>query len=326
MKKYQITILSLGLIATSLVVGVLVWGWKYEPQVIQYFRYISQPINANKNTEVATTIISGILMHDNGDPIQEIIPIYLIKASKMSELKFEYNLEDNDDISIKEYQTDRVGGLIKFFSNQDGSFEHDTPNGEYYILFKEPWLPEETGSIGKITLEGEEKYYEIKLINNEFNPDAVEPIDTSDWLTYRNENFNYKLRYPKEWRITYRGTHPTGEGIKDSAIILSSVNTNDPEYVSIYITAKENISNKSAKDILLEIPFIERDLIKVKETYEEFKINNIDSVRYRGFFDEYKYILKSGRHKYEISPFDLGDINVFNQYIYEIITTFELLF
>jgi len=55
MQKHQLTIIVIGLVATSFVVGVLVWGWKYEPQVVQYFRLIkdtNSSVNINTNTNI----------------------------------------------------------------------------------------------------------------------------------------------------------------------------------------------------------------------------------------------------------------------------------
>ena len=33
-------------------------------------------------------------------------------------------------------------------------------------------------------------------------PQTTTEIDTSDWLTYRNEEYGYIIRYPKQWGIT----------------------------------------------------------------------------------------------------------------------------
>jgi len=49
----------------------------------------------------------------------------------------------------------------------------------------------------------------------------IEPIDTSDWQTYRNEEFGFEMKYPENWKL-----------LEDSGHILES--QAEDEYISIY--------------------------------------------------------------------------------------------
>ncbi len=37
--------------------------------------------------------------------------------------------------------------------------------------------------------------------NQNINATTTEEIDTSDWLTYKNKEYGYELKYPKDWKI-----------------------------------------------------------------------------------------------------------------------------
>jgi len=48
---------------------------------------------------------------------------------------------------------------------------------------------------------------------------ATEQIDTSDWQTYRNDEYGYEVRYPTDWEITSPFIEKTPEAVRIAKLI-----------------------------------------------------------------------------------------------------------
>lgn len=77
-------------------------------------------------------------------------------------------------------------------------------------LISEEIIPEE------ILFEKEELPQEEKEVSEEAT--TTEPIDTSDWKTYRNEEYGFEVKYPSDWK--YRDWKYRERKSKDSEYLI----------------------------------------------------------------------------------------------------------
>jgi hypothetical protein len=63
-----------------------------------------------------------------------------------------------------------------------------------------------------------------------------EPIDTSNWKTYRNEKYRFEVKYPKDWEIFLSGDESEVSFYNPNLPLLYATNTNSynrPGYITV---------------------------------------------------------------------------------------------
>ncbi len=116
---------------------------------------------------------------------------------------------------------------------------------------------------------------------------TTEEIDTSDWLTYKNEEYGFEFKYPKEWNINFENYTNINSLFNLNLVYLGPTQITDTE---IYDGARLTIN-----------------LLSLKEYNIEFYINSFDAgldFRDEEFYG-HKSSVYSGKLKY-------GDIVIDN--------------
>lgn len=125
-------------------------------------------------------------------------------------------------------------------------------------------------------------------------------IDTSDWVTYKNEEYGFSLKYPEGWeknevdntrillRNVYKEFSPQTriEGELIIELFKDDSNVNLDEWININRKLDEDIEQKSKKKIK----------IGSENTIERVIVLNHDEVEYREIF------LKKNNYIYNIHP------------------------
>lgn len=116
-------------------------------------------------------------------------------------------------------------------------------------------------------------------------------IDTSDWLTYRNEKYGYEINYPKETNISVINTNDRITLNTENFFKISLEKIRKKDFyenalsLTVVITVKENTKNLSPKEWfyrygpiskrMAPYPSLEKELVFADETayYVEYEDN-----------------------------------------------------
>ena len=137
-------------------------------------------------------------------------------------------------------------------------------NGKILIIsFDGPYVSDKTPS-------DETKQLESQILSS-FKFIETEKIDTSNWQTYRNEEFGFEVKYPEEWK--------TEEGLPQKNMYFNPPTSGDyaGNFISFYIAL--NIDNISLEDYI-------KGHVSSKGVTSNVQIAGIQGVR-RVFYDDW---------------------------------------
>jgi hypothetical protein len=117
-------------------------------------------------------------------------------------------------------------------------------------------------SVPLLNIDGDpSKYTKLEFRNN--------TLDMSDWETYKNEEFGFELRYPRDWRVKYRAgvcssagygvgyviIHPKSDPLSDTGAIICV----DSKTFNLAILLSAGGWEEKRKIIVNNVAGIERD-------------------------------------------------------------------
>ncbi|MBI2415180.1 MAG: hypothetical protein HYV33_00775 [Candidatus Kerfeldbacteria bacterium] len=110
--------------------------------------------------------------------------------------------------------------------------------------------------------------------------ETTNEVDTSDWLTYTNEEYGFRFKYPREWSIQERKNYINIFSAKQSELLKNDPQTSAQIYISVLNDPNpEPIQElyKNEKDFKL----IQSDSAVMIISYEDFnEYANSSSIYY----------------------------------------------
>ena len=159
-----------------------------------------------------------------------------------------------------------------------------------------------------------------------------EVLDTSDWQTYRNEEFGFEVKYPKGWYSVWRN-----ESILElSNEQRSAVGTGSENVVMLQLIVAREASLidlfETLKNAKIGVPY-EKDLM-IYTKLEDFQIGEVPAVRYKadrtavpyiGSPIEEEILFRKGTDAFQINFIGFTDsvLNQHKELMNQILSTFR---
>lgn len=104
-------------------------------------------------------------------------------------------------------------------------------------------------------------------------PTTTEPVDTSDWKTYRNEEYGFKVKYPNHWKPLVAGIE-SKEKSEDLLEWKMFKSERSPSYqLNVYVYSK--VSGKLLSDWIAEELEHSNSL-----RYEKIEVSGMDAIQF----------------------------------------------
>ena len=155
-------------------------------------------------------------------------------------------------------------------------------NGKILIIsFDGPYVSDKTPS-------DETKQLESQILSS-FKFIETEKIDTSNWQTYRNEEFGFEFEYPEGW---YLASESDKEGL-----ILTKKDYNEGDSWLV-INLRKNLSDKDSKTVFSGLT--KTTMIAGQETFGNTGLSNTQSIGANTYYfekDEVLYLFQAVYYK-----------------------------
>lgn len=113
--------------------------------------------------------------------------------------------------------------------------------------------------------------------NTTTNTNSASEIDTSDWLTYMNEEYGFSFRYPGEWKIVVSGKTPVqGSDVIQGIHLVNITDSLESFVIDIIIQNSELFSTMTETEVLAIAP--DRELMPLISE-ETLTINELPAYR-----------------------------------------------
>lgn len=76
---------------------------------------------------------------------------------------------------------------------------------------------------------------DVVEISNTSDANTVEQIDTSDWLTYESDEYDFTIKYPANWMPVHSKSNDVIVGFREQELRVA-----DPDFSEIYLSARDN--------------------------------------------------------------------------------------
>ena len=153
------------------------------------------------------------------------------------------------------------------------------------IVNEMPPIPQTPPMIedGEVQNQKDQKIEEIATTTEEvMDYIEYEKIDTSDWLTYYNNEYGFEIKYPKGWEAEEEEQMHVGKNVK---VLMLHTNRHVKEFSILFIRegedkihTKENFQNTPTMKLLNPI------IVGGYKSYVAYKENNMKRWYYRYFF------------------------------------------